>query len=164
MRRLVGVTGMQASVTDGDEDQAAAQDSQTSDNDSEEASGNAIKVTHDTPLGSKGDGVDQLIKTFGIFRGGGRYRWLLHGQVLHTSCEAGSCGCGLDLSNGSNPMPAVRPFSQTDSGVLFTKAARPRGCRRVRASGRTAGMDTPSLRALLTSASGSRADVTGDRS
>ena len=69
--RLVGFTGMEASVTDGDEDQAAAQDGQTSDNDSEEASGNTIKVTHDTPLGSKGDGADQLIKTFGIFRGAG---------------------------------------------------------------------------------------------
>jgi hypothetical protein len=52
--RLLGVTGMEASVTDGDEDQAAAQDGQTADDDSEEASGNAIKVTHDTPLVRKG--------------------------------------------------------------------------------------------------------------
>jgi hypothetical protein len=61
-----GVTGMEASETDDDDDQAAAQDGQTSDDDGEEASGNAIKVTHDTPRGSKGDGADQLIKTFGI--------------------------------------------------------------------------------------------------
>jgi hypothetical protein len=54
------------SVTDGDDDQTTAQDGQTSDDDSEETSGNAIKVTHDTPLGSKGNGADQLIKTFGI--------------------------------------------------------------------------------------------------
>jgi hypothetical protein len=57
---------VEASVTDSDDDQAATQDGQTSDDDSEEASGNAIKVTHDTPLGSNGDGADQLIKTFGI--------------------------------------------------------------------------------------------------
>ncbi len=56
------------SVTDGDDDQTTAQDGQTSDDDSEETSGNAIKVTHDTPLGSKGNGADQLIKTFGILR------------------------------------------------------------------------------------------------
>jgi hypothetical protein len=68
-RRLVGFTGMEASVTDGNDDQTTAQDGQTSDDDGEEASGNAIKVTHDTPLGSKGDGADQLIKTFGIFSG-----------------------------------------------------------------------------------------------
>lgn len=59
---------MEASVTDGDDDQAAAQDGQAADDDGEEASGNAIKVTHDTPLGSKRDGADQLIKTFGILR------------------------------------------------------------------------------------------------
>jgi hypothetical protein len=57
---------MEASEADDDDDQAAAQDGQTSDDDGEEASGNAIKVTHDTPLGSKRDGADQLIKTFGI--------------------------------------------------------------------------------------------------
>ena len=56
----------EASITDGDEDQAAAEHGQTADDDGEEASGYAIKVTHDTPLGSKGDGADQLIKTFGI--------------------------------------------------------------------------------------------------
>jgi hypothetical protein len=66
MRRILGVSGSEASVTDDDDDQAAAQDGQTSDDDGEEASGNAIKVTHDTPRGSKGDGADQLIKTFGI--------------------------------------------------------------------------------------------------
>ena len=63
------VIEFEASVTDGDENQAAAQDGQTSDDDSEETSGNAIKVTHDTPLASNGDGADQLIKTFGIPRG-----------------------------------------------------------------------------------------------
>ena len=57
---------MEASVADGDDDQAAAQKGQSSDDDGKEASGNAIKVTHDTPLGSKGNGADQLIKTFGI--------------------------------------------------------------------------------------------------
>ena len=57
---------MEASEADDDDDQAAAQEGQTSDDDGEEASGNAIKVTHDTPRGSKGDGADQLIKTFGI--------------------------------------------------------------------------------------------------
>jgi hypothetical protein len=61
-----GVTEIEASEADDDDDQAAAQDGQTSDDDGEEASGNAIKVTHDTPRGSKGDGADQLIKTFGI--------------------------------------------------------------------------------------------------
>jgi hypothetical protein len=61
-----GVAGIEASEADDDDDQAAAQDGQTSDDDGEEASGNAIKVTHDTPRGSKGDGADQLIKTFGI--------------------------------------------------------------------------------------------------
>jgi hypothetical protein len=61
-----GVTGIEASVADDDDDQAAAQNGQASDDDGEEASGNAIKVTHDIPLGSKGDGADQLIKTFGI--------------------------------------------------------------------------------------------------
>jgi hypothetical protein len=60
---------MEASVADGNDDQTTAQDGQTSDDDGEEASGNAIKVTHDTPLGSKGDRADQLIKTFGIFPG-----------------------------------------------------------------------------------------------
>ena len=61
----------EASVAaDDDEDQAAAQDGQTSNDEGKKASGNAIKVTHDTPLGSKGDGADQLIKTFGIPRGG----------------------------------------------------------------------------------------------
>jgi hypothetical protein len=64
--RPLGVTGMEASVTNRDDDQAAAQHSQSADDDGEEASGNAIKVTHDTPLGTKGDGADQLIKTFGI--------------------------------------------------------------------------------------------------
>lgn len=49
----------EASVTDDDDDQAAAQDGQTSDDDGKEASGNAIKVTHDTPLGSKGNGADE---------------------------------------------------------------------------------------------------------
>jgi hypothetical protein len=58
--------GKEASVADGDDDQAAAQNGQSSDDDGKEASGNAIKVTHDTPPGSKGDGADQLIKTFGI--------------------------------------------------------------------------------------------------
>src|SRR5580692_9796993 len=62
------VIEFEASVTDGDENQAAAQDGQTSDDDSEETSGNAIKVTHDTPLASNGDGADQLIKTFGILK------------------------------------------------------------------------------------------------
>jgi hypothetical protein len=56
----------EASVTDGDDNQAAAEHGQTADDDGEEASGYAIKVTHDTPLGSKGHGADQLIKTFGI--------------------------------------------------------------------------------------------------
>jgi hypothetical protein len=64
--RAFVVTRIEASVADDDDDQAAAQNRQTSDDDGEEASGNAIKVTHDTPLGSKGDGADQLIKTFGI--------------------------------------------------------------------------------------------------
>jgi hypothetical protein len=59
---------MKASITDDNDDQAAAEDGQTSDDDGEEASRNAIKVTHDTPLGSNGDGADQLIKTFGILR------------------------------------------------------------------------------------------------
>jgi hypothetical protein len=56
----------EASVTDRDDDQAPAQKGQTSDDDGEEASGNAIEVTHDTPVGSKGHVADQLIKTFGI--------------------------------------------------------------------------------------------------
>jgi hypothetical protein len=65
-RAAPDVVQMEASVSHGDDDQAAAQDGQTSDDNGEEASGNAIKVTHDTPLGSKGNGADQLIKTFGI--------------------------------------------------------------------------------------------------
>jgi hypothetical protein len=44
----------EASVADRDDDQASAQDGQPSDDDGEEASGNAIKATHDTPFGSKG--------------------------------------------------------------------------------------------------------------
>jgi len=66
MPGLFGVTEIEASVTDSDGNQAAAQDGQTSDHDSEKTSGNAIKATHDTPLASKRDGADQLIKTFGI--------------------------------------------------------------------------------------------------
>jgi hypothetical protein len=66
MAGLFGVTEIEASVTDSDGNQAAAQDGQTSDHDSEKTSGNAIKATHDTPLASKRDGADQLIKTFGI--------------------------------------------------------------------------------------------------
>jgi hypothetical protein len=45
---------MEASEADDDDDQAAAQEGQTSDDDGEEASGNAIKITHDIPRGSKG--------------------------------------------------------------------------------------------------------------
>jgi hypothetical protein len=67
-RQAFDVTGMEASVTDGDDNQAAAQDGQPTEDDSKEAPGNAIKVTHDTPLGSKGDGAGELIKTFGIPR------------------------------------------------------------------------------------------------
>jgi hypothetical protein len=59
----------EASVAaDDDEDQAAAQDGQTSNDEGKKASGNAIKVTHDTPLGSKRHGANQLIKTFGILQ------------------------------------------------------------------------------------------------
>jgi hypothetical protein len=78
------VIEFEASVTDGDENQAAAQDGQTSDDDSEETSGNAIKVTHDTPLASNGDGADQLIKTFGILKGG-------DGRALRASGRVWPC-------------------------------------------------------------------------
>ena len=63
---LFGVIEIEASETDGDDDEAAAQDGKTSDGYSEEASGNAIKATHGTLLGSKRHGADELIKTFGI--------------------------------------------------------------------------------------------------
>jgi hypothetical protein len=62
------VIEIEASVTDGDDNQAAAQDGEAADDDSEEASGDAIKVTHDTPLGSNRNGAGELIKTFGILR------------------------------------------------------------------------------------------------
>src|SRR3984885_10977605 len=93
------VYGLEASVTDGDDDQAAAQDGQASDDDSEEASGNAIKVTHDTALGSKPDGADQLIKTFGIL---GRHGFLLHGGALRASRRVWpSCAPGANCRTRS---------------------------------------------------------------
>jgi hypothetical protein len=94
---------LETSVTDGDDDQAAAQDGQASDDDSEEASGNAIKVTHDTALGSKPDGADQLIKTFGIL-------WAVpvqtHDQDWHIPGSARSF----------DPRPRVTHFSQGGGG------------------------------------------------
>ena len=84
-RVALGVTGIEASEADDDDDQAAAQDGQTSDDDGEEASGNAIKVTHDTPRGSKGDGADQLIKTFGILGRRRSARIFLQDRALHAS-------------------------------------------------------------------------------
>jgi hypothetical protein len=97
------VIGTAASVTDGDHDQAAAQDGQTSDNESEEASGNAIKVTHDTPLGSKGDGADQLIKTFGILKRRWPERIFLHGRALRMSRGAWPfCALGANCRTGSS--------------------------------------------------------------
>ena len=108
-----GVTGMEASVADDDDDQAAAQDGQTSDDDGQEASGNAIKVTHDTPRGSKGDGADQLIKTFGIL---GRRRsariFYPRSRFAHVPRGFAVLRAGDELSNRIKLMLPVQSWPQ----------------------------------------------------
>jgi hypothetical protein len=79
---------MEASVTNDDNDQPSAQDGQTADDDGEEASGNAIEVTHDTPPGSTGDGADQLIKTFGIPEAAMFVTDFSHGRALRSPAGA----------------------------------------------------------------------------
>jgi hypothetical protein len=117
-----GVIGMEPSVTDGDDDQAAAQHGQSADDDGEEASRNAIKVTHDTPLGSKRDGADQLIKTFRILRGGGvRHGFSLQGCASRDGAGVGRLRAGAELSNRIKLMLPVQSWPQKYFDSLQTQ-------------------------------------------
>jgi hypothetical protein len=122
MRRILGVSGSEASVTDDDDDQAAAQDGQTSDDDGEEASGNAIKVTHDTPRGSKGDGADQLIKTFGILAAAAFGTDFSPGsRFAHVPRRLIVLRAGGELSNRINLMLPVQSWPQKYFDSLQTQ-------------------------------------------